>query len=245
MMSKYNYGLPLAINAFNGQEKLAAFKEFAEGCPELEECLIELNNNGLYTKACCRGYHEIDNVRSFVFKYLEGQLDILSYARCITAPHIAFEKEIRDVFDYLSEDIINNPNVILTQDENGSVITFHGEDCHRLIAQLTNDIKTGKKNNQDALKRKINVRLTVEQLYNSHLCGLVKSGFSEDEINLFRVYLLYNACCQLGKNMTKEEFDDLCLKVGFDANQRECLEQFLINYDANFFSEHDVPKKNK
>lgn len=239
-MSKYNYGFPLKIDSFGEREKLAALKEFAEGSSELEECLITLNNNGLYTIACCRGYHEIDSVQSFIFKYLKGELDVLAYAKCITAPHIAFDKTVDDVFDYLSIDMIENQNVELTHNANGSVITFHGNDCYNLISKFTNDIKTGKKDNQVALRQKVNVKLTVEQLYNSHLCGLVKSGFEEDDINLLKVLIFYNACCRVGKNMSKEEFDNLCLRFGLDVNQSQYVEQCLLNKDANFFLVQDI-----
>lgn len=224
-MNKYNNGFPLDIGNLSQQSKLESIKEFAENSEELEECLVTANINGLNTRACCKGYHEIENISLFILNYLDKKADLLALSRCINAPYVDFENDA-NIYSYLSTDLINNPNVVLEKNQYGMCIRFYGENCYKLIKLLTRDIKSGVKNNQDEIQRKLVEYPTPEFYYNSYLYGLVKNGFTEKDIEILNGCLVLNACIR-SKITTCEDVENLCLKTGISEQIQKAIEQRL------------------
>ena len=60
-MKNYNTGCVLEYNDFIHDKKEAA-KQFAEGSKDLEDLLNYCFNNGIITKACCKGHHTKDEL---------------------------------------------------------------------------------------------------------------------------------------------------------------------------------------
>lgn len=240
-MSTYNNGFPSSINNLSEDEKKLAIKDFAEGSVELEECLLTMNMYGLNTRACCKGYHEIDDILLFFLDYYNHNVDLLALAKCMNAPYIVCEKDA-DIFNYLSLELINNPNVLLAENEFGKEIRFYGENCYQLIKILTRDIKSGKKNYQDEIRKKVNELQPPEFYYNSYVYGLIRNGFTYDEVNILNGILVLNACIR-SENITREYFDDLCLKTGIDDQTiikiKDKLKQGGIDLD---FLDEEVAK---
>lgn len=223
-MSSYNNGFPFNINSLSSDEKKAAIKDFSEGSKELEECLLAMNDKGISTRACCKGYHEIDNIPVFMLDYYNKKIDSLALAKCLNAPYITCEQD-SDIFSYLSIDLINNPGVVL-ENEFGNTIRFYGDNCYELIKLLTLDIKSGIKNNEAAVSKKLNESPTPEFYYRSYVYGLIRNGFTSEQIKDLNIILVLNACIR-SKITTQDNFYDLCLKTGLDGDSITRIEQKL------------------
>ena len=236
-MEKYNYGMPTDIKQLSEAEQYAAIKEYAEGSPELEDCLLVANKNGLHTRTCCRGYHKIENIQEFITNYLKHMPDDLALGRCINCPYIGFEKSA-NIFEYLSADFINNPNIILNSNEYDDCIRFSGENAYELIRELTKEIKSGKKNNHELIQNKLAQKKSIEFFYNSFMQGLIRSGMSNDEISIIKRDLFFNACC-FTKKISEEEFFDLYSKFGLNLGEIEFVKNRIIEEGGEFYSLQD------
>ena len=229
---KYNYGFPVSITNFSEEEKKAAIKDFAEGSPLLEECLSTIINDlGTETAACCRGFHEIEDPKKFIEDYLFlNKLDFLAFSRCLCAPYISF-KETNDekIYSRLSNELINNPNVEL----NDKSIFFYGENWEQTMTQFLEDIKGEKKDNQDALVEKIGKKLSTEAYYDSYVYSFKKNGFSADDIDIFKVNFLLNAC--MHSNVFEEEkVHDFCTKYQINEESEKAILSKLKEIEPDF-----------
>lgn len=226
-MSTYNNGFPFNINSLSNDEKMVAIKDFAEGSKELEECLLTMNDKGISTRACCKGYHEIDNIPAFMLDYYNKKMDSLALAKCLNAPYITCEKD-SNIFSYLSIDLINNPGVTL-ENEFGNTIRFYGDNCYELIKLLTIDIKSGIKNNENEVSKKLNEFSSPEFYYKSYVYGLIRNGFTSEQIKDLNIILVLNACIR-SKITTSDNFYDLCFKTGLDGDSITRIEQKLVEH---------------
>ena len=207
-MGKYNYGSPVNIDNMPDEEKYAAMKEFAEGSPILEECLITANKLGFETTNCCRGYHEIENTNKFLSDYLFNKnLDYIALARCFCPAYISFKKNSK-VLNNLSSELINNPNICISTDYDPAIY-FYGSDCSQLMEMFLKDIKSGAKQNEDALVAKVEQPLSADCYYESYEYGLKKSGFTKENMECLKMIMGLNAC-KRARLSTQEDIHDFC-----------------------------------
>lgn len=231
-MGKYNYGMPYGIEKLSKEEKIAAIKEFAEGSLVLEECLLTAVSLGLLTTNCCRGHHEIEEPSKFVMNYLfKNDLDVMSLSRCMCPAYISFDKS-SDIVSYLSSDLINNPNVRITKNENDYCIYFYGAQSERLMRLFTQDMKTGKKNHKEDLDNKINKNLDPNVYYASFIYAFKNSGFNDEDILPFRVIFGLNACRFL---KTYGEIHNFCVEQGLSSEEED-----VILKEKNIEREHKL-----
>lgn len=225
-MSEFNSGVPVEVENIPKEKMYQAIHEWAEGSEVLEKCLITAYENGLKTKVCCRGYHEIENPDLFCFRFFNNQLDALALARLFCNPYIAFSKDSH-IFGYLSNEFITNPNILLDSNEYNDNISFYGESCYELMQSLTDEIKSGKKrDNTEALLKKINDSGTTELHYNSILFAMKKSGFSDEQIECFKTIITLNAFTRSNPECLKQ-FDEFCDLHGVDESERKVILDYL------------------
>lgn len=171
-MEKYNNGKPIVINNIPEEEKLRAIREFSEGSEALEHCLIVLNNLGIRTKACCRGQHlSYAKYYDSVSSNAEEEYPNVSWQS-----YVAFEND-QDWQSYLSEDLINDENVIIDVND----ISFLGRDNEEFFKRLQVAFLTGKKNNQELLARKNN-EITNDMIVKSYIYSLIRIGFTREQM---------------------------------------------------------------
>ena len=218
-MGKYNYGAPVSINNIPTDEKRAAFKEFAEGLPLLEDCLIAVNEMGFETNSCCRGFHEIEDKNKFITDYLFNKnLDMLAIARCFCPPYISFKHDATKLYGKLSKELINNPNVLIES----KYIFFLGPDSYKLMEDFLKDIKGEQKDNLADLSMKIGQRLSPDTYYNSYVYGLTRSGFNEADMECLKIIMGLNACIQSGLS-SPEDIHDFCERNKIDESMEEII----------------------
>lgn len=134
--TKYNRIVPIKLEKIPVNELLQALQEFSEGSKGLEECLRVMWNNNLKTHACCAGHDDLD----------------LAY--------IAM-RENTDLFQYLSEELLQNDMISIENSYGRQVTRFLGskEEKEALFFKLAGDIKSGKKNNEHIIDNKIGKNL--------------------------------------------------------------------------------------
>ena len=197
------------IKSLTKEEQKELIKTYAEGSKTLELALRTLWNKKLYTTACCKGH--LLGEKHFYFTSMYS--------------YIAFEKGI-DVFKYLSDDLINNPYIVLTSDSNQAIF-FYGENKDSLMLMFITDIMKKKEVNSRFLEGKVNKLLdpiTKEQVKHDYY---LKSGFTEkeyqeireteDDILILRMKSQYN---NIDENESEELFDK-CIKIKNDVYQRK------------------------
>ena len=120
-----------------------AARAFSEGSKALESCLIELWKNNLKTCSCCAGAAATVRINSF-------------YHTENSRAFISMEPE-NDIFGYLSQELLDDPLVILNIVNRHPVIRFAGgrEKIESNLAKFKESIKTGKKDNEDAVLKKV------------------------------------------------------------------------------------------
>ena len=149
-------------------ELVTIAKEFSEGSKVLEDCLLTMWNQGLFTAACCKGDH--DPFNNINCEYVDG------------FAYIAGADKI-DFFSYLSPELINNEMVILNDDGNYQDIQFYGSDKEELIAKFTKDILTGKKNNKVYLSKKIGRKIKVENRQKAFIYHMLVNGYKKEDVD--------------------------------------------------------------
>ena len=225
-MSQYNYGISIQVENISSEKVREAIHEWAEGSDVLEKSLITAYENGLKTTSCCRGYHEIEIPDLFFINFFDNKPDILTLGRLMCDPYIVFSKDSH-IFGYLSNDFITNPNVLLSSNEYNDSISFHGEKCYDLMANLIAEIMSGKKkDNADALSKKINDRGTPELHFNSFVFSFKKSGFNEKQIECFKTIMVLNAFTRSNPECLKQ-FDEFCDLHGVDESERKAIMNYL------------------
>ena len=220
-MGKYNYGFPVSISDLLDDEKRAALKEFAEGLPILEDCLVAVNEMGFETNSCCRGFHEIEDKNKFIINYLFNKnLNMLALARCFCPPYISFKNDATKLYSKLSPELINNPNIQLNSD----CIYFYGPDSYKLMNDFLRDIKGEQKDNLTDLSMKIGQQLSPDAYYNSYVYGLTRSGFDEEDMKCLKIIMGLNACIKSGLS-SPEDIHDFCERNQID----ESIEKIIID----------------
>ena len=166
--SKYNFNNKVIdLNTIPLEDLNTALKDFSEGSPGLEECLKVLWKMGLKTRSCCKGDHVFNDIDS-------GSL--------LGEAYITFEPGM-DLFSYLSSEIISNENVALTY-ENFQTITIYGQDKEKILSQIAQDVLSGKKNNHELIKAKLNKDVSNKTKMDSFIYRLFINGFKEEEIKV-------------------------------------------------------------
>lgn len=225
-MSEFNHGFPVEVESIPKDKMYQAIHEWAEGSDILEQCLITAYENGLKTKACCRGYHEIENRNLFFFNFLYNKLDVLALAKLLCDPYISFSKDSH-IFGYLSNGFITNPNILLSSNEYNDSIYFHGENCYELMQSLIDEIRCGKKlDNTNALSKKIDDRGTPELHFNSFVFAFKKSGFDDEQIECFKTIIVLNAFTRSNTDCLKQ-FGEFCDSHSVDELSRKIILDFL------------------
>lgn len=170
----YNTGVPMKIEEIPEGERLLAIKEFAEGSPGLEKCLITLNKLGIATKASCKGNHLqiVDNI-----PYVHA------------GAYIAFQED-SNWRVYLSLQIIEDKDVILSDDS----IYYVGKDHEKFFEILNMDFLTGKKDNLRSFymkKRGLTEELKEILFQKAYVICLIENGFTKKQIDkLLKYYIL-------------------------------------------------------
>jgi hypothetical protein len=137
---KYNHVIPINLDTIPQCELEQALKEFAEGSLNLEICLKTMWENGLKTHACCSGNHSENGI---------GYIAM--------APGI-------NVFNYLSNEILDTDIITLEFTGNKQIIRFGGskDDKEYLLQKIALDISTGKKNNIELIRKKLYKHNNIE-----------------------------------------------------------------------------------
>ena len=193
-MNFYNYGQPIDLSMIPEGELEHALEDFSEGSIELKECLNVLWSNSMPTISCCRGNH---------IEILDGEPKL----HIVHVGYISFARDV-DVFSYLSSKFINNSSVSLRQKNGKQTISFYGKNKSQLFVQLANDVLSGRKENNEELSKKINIRVPITTYVNSMGDLLEEHGINDDII--MAVKQLYAKAIKLNydfsamKNDTKE-----------------------------------------
>ena len=182
--TKYNHVVPIDLDTIPYYEKEQALKEFAEGSLGLEICLRIMWANNLKTHACCAGGHD------------EFDIGYISMGNGI------------DVFCFLSEDLLSSDMIALEfdKDQNRQTIRFGGkkEFKDKLLQKVSEDILSGKKQNDDLIQDKIGKGLNSDWLKEGRIYYMRKLGMSEEEIQFEERGLELNKILETG---TQEEVD--------------------------------------
>lgn len=117
----FNYNNePIQYNKIPKDKIGEALKDFSEGSVVLQKYLEALWKKELFTIACCKGDH--------LYKGTDT-------GSMLGEAYISFEPGI-NIFNYLSEEIIKNNNVELSDTNNKQTIYFYGKDNDMLILLL-------------------------------------------------------------------------------------------------------------
>lgn len=146
----------------------SVIKEFAEGSPSLEKCLQSIYDAGVATRACCKGNH---------IEVIGDDLDPI--VEINSESYIAFEED-DDWTAYLSPQIIEDEFVVIE----GNCIRYYGEYRDEFLEKLSEDFRTGKKENKDLIEKKKNTysREKEDELSRqSFIFTLKKNGFSDEQ----------------------------------------------------------------
>jgi len=163
----FNYSNePIQYNKIPKDKIGEALKDFSEGSVSLEKCLSVLWKKELFTIACCKGDH--------LYKGSDT-------GSMFGEAYIAFEPGI-NIFDYLSEEIIKNNNIEISNINNKQTIYFYGKDKDILILLLANDVLSGKKENQQLIEKKLEKQIDKSVLIESFINRLKVNGLLEEEI---------------------------------------------------------------
>lgn len=149
--------------------------QFSEGSKTLEKCLIILWDRGIKTTACCKGNH------------LSINCDNIPEIEC--EAYISFDSN-SEWQDYLSNEIIENEDVVITD----NAIYYYGENHDAFFTALSKTCIIGKRDNKEVLNRKISKGLTnIEEQKLEHKAfheSIHEIGFDEEQImNLSNGYL--------------------------------------------------------
>lgn len=154
----------LSLDRIQRNNRLA---RFAEGSEALEKCLRILWTRGLQTVACCKGNHISVTYSD------KPEVECEAY--------IAFDSD-SDWIKYLSKEIIENPDVQITE----SAIYYYGINHDAFFNMLSRDVILGKKDNERFIKEKLNKVLTPEAKreleYKAFLSSLQVIGFDDEQI---------------------------------------------------------------
>ena len=116
---------------------------FSEGSQELRKLLKTLWDKGIYTSACCKGHNLIE--KSYYYEDEEYCfMDV--YAYITTKPE-------NYILEYLSKEILLDPYIEIDRDSTlrDSIYIF-GRSKLDKINKIIEDIKSGKKNNEELIE---------------------------------------------------------------------------------------------
>ena len=173
-----NYGTVTDLTKLDKQQRNNKLSLFSEGSLPLEKCLTILWNLDIPTTACCKGNHMTVTYKNSPEVACEG--------------YIAFQPNT-NWKQYLSKEIIENKNVVLSE----NAIYYYGANHDNFFQMLARDFLTGQKKYPKELAEKLNKKLNSEEIlaleYKSFIYSLEQIGFQEEQIHyLGKSYLEYN-----------------------------------------------------
>lgn len=180
--------------------KIGDSRRFSEGSESLEKCLKIIWNQGIETRACCKGNHLSINVDN------KPEVNCEAY--------IAFESD-KEWKDYLSPEIITCEDVIIYD----NTIYYYGDNKEMFFRMLSRDFLTGKKQNKSLLSEKNNI-ITDELEYKSFVNAIQQIGFDEEQIHFLTMdYLNIQKCMKEFYSAANDDREAYGARV-IEANER-------------------------
>ena len=120
--------------------------------------------------------------------------------------YISFEPGI-NIFDYLSEEIIKNNNVELSDTNNKQTIYFYGKDKDMLILLLTEAVLSGKKENNQLIQEKLEKQVDKIVLIESFINCLKVNGLLDNEISTLLLIVDFIISSEFDERVSQNEIN--------------------------------------
>ena len=182
MPTKYNNGPIIKLDDIPQEDIIQALNDFSEGSTGLKRCLSVMWKNNLKTLACCAG-----NEDSFEEAYI-------------------LMNENVDLFSYLSDRLLLNDMVSISCDKyNRQSISFIGPSTYKehFFAILADDILSGKKQNVQNIRNKINKPIPQDWKIHGIVYQMMKSMIPT--VGPIKRIRLLSLCRQLNESTLEQQ----------------------------------------
>ena len=193
------------IEAISKEEYDIYLDFFSEGSRELRNCLELMWSKELFTSASCKGHDLVE--REYIF---EGK------AYYIINPYAYINmKPNKPILEYLSKELIIDPYIYFSRENNRDSIYIYGRDRLKKIDKLTDDIQSGVKDNKELLEIFTNKWISREIIHNAYREFYYDNNFYFEEIARIEEinYLLISSNDENYKESLSEEYNKILKKI--------------------------------
>ena len=193
------------IEAISKEEYDIYLDFFSEGSRELRNCLELMWSKELFTSASCKGHDLVE--KEYIFEDKTYYI-ISPYAYINMKPN-------KPILEYLSKELIIDPYIHFSRENNRDSIYIYGRDRLKKIDKLNDDIKSGVKDNKELLKIFTNKWISREIIHNAYREFYYDNNFYFEEIARIEEinYLLISSNDENYKESLSEEYNKILKKI--------------------------------